>query len=475
MHKPLRTLVSVAVIGLTATSTAYSGGFSLYTESSPAAIGNYAAGIAAEAADASTGWYNPAGLVLINKQQVVSGGVGVFPKASITGRSTFRAPAPLPAYVQNFDGLNGAENALVPSFHYALPLGENATFGFSAVSPFGLATDWGTTSQVRYKATLSEFLTTNVSPQLGFRLNDNFSVGAGVDFQYARVKFNTMLGLPNLFAGTPSPAGAVDTLSYNNGNSIGVGFHTGVMAMFNDKHTRIGVNYQSKMRHQFNGQSRLVGKLASPGIILGSVQSVAAANNSAVFKNNQLFSNPIELPDVLTISGYQDINETIAILGSAVYTGWSSFSTIQLNNVAAPIIPPSTAVRLGQVNSTTQQNYSDTWRFALGANYHLNKKVMLRMGGGYDPTPTNDGFRDIRLPDVSRWALSVGTHYQARSNIGLDLGYTHIFSTGDSIINRTEAVGSGSYNINAIAKGSVDLVGAQVVWVMDKEIDAPTK
>ena len=36
---------------------AYAGAFSLYTESSTTALGTFAAGVAAEAGDASIGWY----------------------------------------------------------------------------------------------------------------------------------------------------------------------------------------------------------------------------------------------------------------------------------------------------------------------------------------------------------------------------------------------------------------------------------
>ncbi len=475
MHKPLRTLVSVAVVGIIATSTAYSGGFSLYTEDSPSAIGNYAAGIAAEAADASTGWYNPAGLALIHKQQMVAGGVGIFPSAKLSGTSTFSTSG-FENYVQNFQDLQGGDNAFVPAFHYALPVGDKVTFAFSSVSPFGLSTDWDQTSAVRYQATLSELITVNLSPEFGVKLTDHFAYGAGLDVQYARVKFNTIFGAPNLYAPI-LPATLVDTLSYNNGNSVGVGFHTGVMAMFNDNHTRIGLNYQSKMRHSFHGQSRLVGKLASPGIILGDLASVLNASSSAVFKNNQLYSNPIELPDVVTLSGYQDVNESLALLGSVVYTGWSSFKQITLNNVAAPAINPlTTQVSLVQAVSSKQQNYLDAWRFALGANYRVNQQWMLRAGGGYDATPTNNAFRDVRLPDVNRWALSIGTHYQARPSIGVDVGYTHIFSADNSRVNRTDAIGTSStFNVNAVSQAYVDLVGAQVVWNIDKAVEAPTK
>jgi long-chain fatty acid transport protein len=282
-----------------------------------------------------------------------------------------------------------------------------------------------------------------------------------------------MLGTPTLYA--PFNPAAVDSLSYNNGNSIGVGFHTGVMTMFNDQHTRVGLNYQSKMRHKFHGQSRLTGPLASPGIILGLPNSVLTANPSSVFKNNELSSNAVDLPDILTLSAYHDLNDTVALLGSVVYTAWSSFKYVELDNVAAPSINPNTTVSLVKAISISPQNYSDVWRFALGANYRVNPLLMLRVGGGYDATPTNNIDRDVRLPDSNRWALSVGAHYQARPSIGVDVGYTHLFAS-DPVINRFDRLSSTStYTVNATGNAYADLVGAQVVWTIDKEIAAPSK
>lgn len=475
MHKPLRTLVSAAVIGVLSTSAAYAGGFSLYTESSPAATGNFGAGIAAEGGDASIGWYNPAGLVLIQEQQAVFGGVGVFPKAKLSGVSTYRAPFlpfNLPDYHETFSGLNGGENAFVPAFHYALPLGENATFGLSVVSPFGLATDWGIDSPVRYQATYTELITTNVSPEIGGKLTENFAVGAGLDLQYARVKFNRVLGLPTLFGNIIPPLNPMgaDSLSYNKGNSFGVGFHAGVLAMSSDKHTRVGLNYQSKMKHTFHGYSRLSGPLANAGSVF------LPLDPTTIRRSEELSSNNIELPDVVTLSGYHDVNDQLALLGSAVYTGWGVFKTIQLNNVQAPGTGPGGTITPIYANSTSSQNYKDAWRFALGANYRLNPLWMLRVGGGYDATPTNDIDRDVRLPDTDRWALSVGAHYQMKPDIGIDVGYTHLFSGSDPTVNKTDVLTpTSSYGVNANGRASADLVGIQAVWTMDHVMPAPTK
>jgi long-chain fatty acid transport protein len=473
MHKPLRTIVNTAILSVLAASTAHAGSFSLYTESSGAAIGNYAAGVAAEAADASTGWYNPAGLALLHNQQVVFGGVGVFPSSKLTGSSTFHAP-PSGDYIEHFSGIEGGKSAFVPSFHYARPLGENTTFGFSVVSPFGLSTDWGIASPVRYEATFSELITANFSPELGTKLTENFAVGAGLDLQYARVKFNRMIGIPQIADVVSGQPSFYDTLSYNKGSSFGVGYHLGVMGLFNEQHTRIGLNYQSKMRHTFNGYSELSGPLASTGNAIFGIlpYNVRYANN--------LNSAPIQFPDVITLSAYHDLNDSLAFLGSVVYTGWSCFNTIQLNNVPAPSIssglPLPGAVSPVVVNSVSQQNYNDAWRAAIGANYKFNQQWMLRVGGGYDQTPTNNIDRDVRLPDVDRWALSVGAHYQAKPNLGVDVGYTHLFSVNDASVHHTDPLTSTSYYmVNATGKVSADLVGAQVVWAIDQPAPIATK
>jgi len=462
MQKPMRTLVSLAVVTMLANTAAHAGGFSLYTEASGAAIGNYAAGIAAEGADASIGWYNPAGLVLIHQQQAVFSGVGVFPSSKLTGTSTFvtttgEPPQVLPAYTQRFSGLQGGKNAFVPSFHYALPLGDRATFGFSVVSPFGLSTEYDQNSPVRYAATYSELLTVNVSPELGAKLTDNFSVGAGLDLQWAQVKFNRMLGAPTLLQYSRVYPFSYDSLSYNKGHSLGVGFHAGVMTMFNDNHTRVGLNYQSSVEHKFHGYSQLSGRLADPDLM-----------DMATVRSNSLSSNNIKLPKIVTLSGYQDINNKLALLGSVVYSGWNSFKTIQLNNVAA--FSASTPSPQILVNSTSAQNFRNAWRVALGANYHVNEQWMMRVGGGYDQTPTVNAERDVRLPDANRWALSVGTHYQMRPNIGFDLGYTYLFASKDPIVNKTDLFGTTStYNVNARADVHAHLVGLQAVWIIDQD------
>lgn len=479
MLQPIKTLGSLAVMAMMSYQPLYAGGFSLYTESSAAAIGNFGAGIAAEGADASIGWYNPAGLVLLREQEFVLGGVGVLPSIQLTGVSTYTTNNPLllsnPTYTQSFNGLQGAESAMIPSFHYAKPLGKRAVFGLSFVSPFGLSTQYQNDSPVRYAATLSQLKTATLSPEIGGLLTDHWSFGLGLDLQYASVEFNRMIGSPVYlqFFSMANPGSGVtpftlDSESNNAGDSFAVGYHLGTLFMFDDNHTRLGLNYQSGTSHFFRGHSQLMGRLADPTL---NIFEPDIANPKAVYTSNTLYSNGIELPAIVTLSGYRDLNDQWALLGSVVFTGWSIFQTIQLNQVAAgvPMADGSGTVVQTAVNATTREDYKNTWRAALGANCRVNEQWMVRVGGGYDQTPTILMDRDVRLPDSDRFAVSIGAHYQPRPNIGLDVGYTYLFAVHDAIINNTQAIGTSStYQVNATSKNSAQLVGLQVVWAMDK-------
>lgn len=472
----MRKIKILQVIGLSLfiADAVRAGGFALYREGSVVAIGNYGAGIAAEAPDASTAWYNPAGLVLIDKPQWIVTGIGVFPRVLLTGDSLYQTipnlanPSEKLTYTQSFQNVQASPNAFVPSLFYALPLGERATFGFSVNAPFGLATSYEADSALRYSATLTKLETFNFSPELGGRLTDHLSLGAGIDFQYATVKFNQILGSPafeNIINQSPS---ALDSQIYNSANSFNMGFHAGIMMMFNDNHSRIGLNYLSEMRHQFNGRSQLVGPLADPNL---NIYTPDLANPNATYESHTLSSNKMAFPAIVTLSAYQDINDAIALLGSVVYSGWGSFSAINLYGVAigVPSQSPSGGNTLTKGESINPQGFENVWRFSLGSNYKINSKWKLRMGGGYDQTPTTNAFRSIRLPDGNRWALALGAHYQPYISVGFDIGYSYIFARSiETIAHRQQIDAQSIAAINAHNKAAGQLIGLQLVWTIDK-------
>jgi long-chain fatty acid transport protein len=439
----------------------FAGGFSLYTEGSVSELSVFAAGSAAEAPDASIGWYNPAGLVLMPDDSLVVSGVGVLPNTTLIGTSTYETTG-TPPYIeslQSFKTLNGGRNAVVPALHAVHPLGERAALGLSIVSPFGLSTDWGNTSPLRYAGTLTELLTVLVSPEIGGYLTDNLTIGAGLDLEWARVTFNAIAGSPAALQylqsiGSSLTATALDSRSENVGSSFGVGFHAGLLAFFNDERTRIGLNFQSAIEHRFEGTSTLTGPLADVNL--------EDLNATAVYQLNTLSSNNIRLPNITTLSVYHDVTDQWTVLGSAVFTGWSVFKTTQLDSVAG-FNAESGAQE--PITVLAEQHYRNAWRFALGALYNFNERWTWRVGGGFDQTPTVSAERDARLPDIDRWATAIGLHYQPRPSIGFDIAYVYLWGAGHVPVHKTQVFNeTSSVTVDAWGQNHANLAGFQVVW-----------
>ena len=72
---------------------------------------------------------------------------------------------------------------IIPSILYAThKLNDTISIGFGINNPFGLSTNWSPTSETNQVATLSDIKTTDFNPNIAVKVNDKFSVAAGVDF-----------------------------------------------------------------------------------------------------------------------------------------------------------------------------------------------------------------------------------------------------------------------------------------------------
>ncbi len=118
-----RKLVSaLSLTGLIILSShAMASGFQLW-EQDAASIGNYHAGYAAAAYDASTAFYNPAGLSRFKEQQLVIAADNIFSsfkfRGSVRVNSIGGGLVPEPVTAQ------GGNYGFVPALHYVAPLSD---------------------------------------------------------------------------------------------------------------------------------------------------------------------------------------------------------------------------------------------------------------------------------------------------------------------------------------------------------------
>lgn len=450
--KRLFLLMSTAgVVGLT--SQAVAAGFQLW-EQDGATVGNYHAGRAAEAADASTAFYNPAGLVLIKNQQIVAGVVPIMTDFKFRGTVNTTVIAPLVGNPTTGDvptTVEGGTFNAVPNLHYASPLAKWAVFGFSIDAPFGLNINYGYPTNMRYALTQASLRVIDISPSIGIALTNKFSIGAGFDFERARGEFDSVATVPGTLFGATPP----DTTSKNIGNSYANGYHLGALYQFTPE-TRIGISYQSKVSHHLKGNSRFTGPLAN---------ATGIAFPGGVQGDNNLKAT-INLPATTAVSIFHTINPTWEVMGTVQYTQWSILRDVVLQNISGAVVSSITGLPVASNSIVVDipQHYRNTWNFSAGANYHVNEKVMLRGGLGYDQTPSKDAYRNVILPDASRIAVAFGLHYQANSSFGFDAGWTHLFAFATRVNNPPDVLGPQVVLTGGSFTGNADVLGFQVKW-----------
>ncbi|MBI5448386.1 MAG: transporter [Gammaproteobacteria bacterium] len=445
-------------VALTAlwSSQALAGGFLLW-EQNGAGVGDYHAGYAVDAADASTEFYNPAGLTYLKNTQAVAGLVIVPTKIEYTGTVQVSTINPPPVAAQYVSGAPAGGVNAIPDFHFAQALSPRLWWGLGVNVPFGLATDYSTDTYLRYGATKTQLQTIDVTPSLGYKLFNNFSVGAGLDAVYAQATFDQYSG----FADNPF----FDTLSDNRLSSWGYGYHLGALYQVTPR-SRLGLAYHSKVDEEMTGRSRFVGYLANSGAFLDPLVYGEQISNE--------LKSSLSLPPYTTLSGLYNLTQQWTLLGSVTYTQWSYIKALELQNLA--IADSSTGTATNNGVAYINQDFRNTWNVALGAEYAVSPKVMLRTGVGYDQTPVRDSsLRYIPTPDADRYAVAVGGHYQVNKKVGTDIGWTHLFIL-NAPVHSSSTVGVNPNNPNpngqtVTANGTVnttaDVFGFQLSWNFD--------
>src|SRR5690606_7974368 len=132
-HFRLPAKTALASAFLFCSSTTVMASSFLILEQSPAHLGHAFAGTASNINDATTVFFNPAGMSQVKNRQVSVAGNVIFTEAAFNDNGS------------NTGGTAGKteEVALVPNLYAVHPLSDQWTFGIGVNAPFGLASDYG--------------------------------------------------------------------------------------------------------------------------------------------------------------------------------------------------------------------------------------------------------------------------------------------------------------------------------------------
>jgi long-chain fatty acid transport protein len=380
-----------ALIAVAFSGSAAAAGFQLL-EQNASGLGNAYAGSAAVAENASTIFYNPAGMTQLKDVEISTGVslVSASYKFSNSGSSTGVLSG----------NADGGTDGYVPNAYMAWRVAKDISIGLGIGAPFGLMTDYSNPWYGSAQSLKFQIKTINVNPSIAWRANDWLSIGGGVNYQTIDAEYVRAYGVAN---STVARMTAKLVL-----NDTAWGWNAGALFTLSPA-TKVGVSYRSTVKYDTTGNVKVTG--------FAPIDTKAS----------------VKLPDTFILSATHKLTPQWELLGDISWTGWSSIPKIDVLTASGALV------------QTLETDFRDTWRVAAGANYQLNDAWKLKFGLAYDQTPVKGAStRLVSLPDNDRVWLSIGTQWKPAKNTTIDVGATYLLIEDTEINNNQSTSGRGT-------------------------------
>lgn len=411
---------------------AHSAGFQV-SETSVSGLGRAFAGEAAIADNAAVGARNAAALTRFNTT-AFSGGLTIIDPdvhADVEENSSYSAAS------TSRDAKDIATTEYVPNIHIIQPIDDKLAVGFSAFSNFGLSTDYPKDFYAGSIAGSTELVTMNFNPNIAYKLNDQWSIGAGISAIYADAELKRQTGA---LTNTPPALGfgsSTDQVAQLSGDGWGFGWNLGLLWEL-DENNRFGLTYRSQTDVTLDGDYQ--GLSSKKKKVDGELE--------------------LNLPEIIEFSGFHQLNQQFAVHYSAMYTGWDRFEELKATGSKCK-------------NNTCfekEEGWDNSWRYALGATYTMDDHWAFRAGYAYDESPVSAEKRTLSIPDSDRHWWSLGATYTANDNLSIDAGFA--FLDGDQVNGSEKLTDNnqvetfvGDSTVNFSAGGDAYIYGLQLNYL----------
>jgi long-chain fatty acid transport protein len=379
---------------LTLSGQAWAGGLYIQEFATPS-LGSANAGSQAWADNASTAFFNSAGMTRIEGNELMVGAGLLYVDVQFD-------PAP-DTPVAGGDGGNAGGWAPLMNAAYVHSISDDLKLGLDMFSFSAAVLTYDDTWAGRYQNQNVEIFTVTVHPSLAYRVNNWLSIGGGVGLMYATLEMEVAVPHP-VFPGV-APDGKAkidgDDLEYN----------VNLSALFElSERTRLGVTYWSEINLNFSGDASI-----SPAGFQTSIET--------------------KLPLVQFIKAgiYHDLSDRLALLGSVGWEDWSRMENVNLST--------------GSGGASLPRNWKDTWHFAGGVHYRLSDPWLLQCGIAYDTSPVDAEDRTADMPIDRQIRFNIGAVYTKSETLTIG-GAVEYADLGDADID--SSLLKGSYKDNAL-------------------------
>lgn len=398
-------LISMAAVS--APTMVAAGGFSL-NEQSASAMGVANAGAAANPENATTVFFNPAGMSQLSGTNLSFGAAVLDIKAELDG-STGAATSAVGQPISGGNGGDFVPLAVLPNLYLTHEVNDWLDVGFGIHAPYGLKANYDNDFIGRYFADRTELTAIALSPSIALNDGNGFSMGFGVNLMYAEGRLSKFQDYSESEAklralGYSGPAleeGYVDI----QGDDVAATFSVGLLWELNER-TQVGLSAQTGTELELEGEGTLSNM---PQVALGAgglAVSVADVSEQVMV--------PLEIPESLTFGIRHRLTDTVTLLGGATWAKWSRF--VALDVISREQNGPISAAGSAKYGADgyvghVSENWNDTWQFNVGGIWQMTPAWALKAGYAYDQSPVPDTFRTARIPSDDRQWLSLGTQY----------------------------------------------------------------
>ncbi|WCP68006.1 outer membrane protein transport protein [Vibrio tubiashii] len=417
--------VTIATTSL-ASQQALAAGFQLNSQSATG-LGRAFAGDAVIADNASVMSRNAAAMSLFDRTEI-SVGFNVIDSEVKISDSTYTSPLGSQSVA---DTTNDA-TSVVPNLYLVHPVNDKFAVGLGIYSNFGTTNEfdsnWGskTGAVVLQGSTptpvpgadafggITNVTTTNIALLSSYRINEQWSVGGGLDIIYGEGELKRTTTMNNTILGGTTDAELMNI----DASGWAVGFNLGTVFEM-DENNRFGLSYHYSPEKEVSGT------------VTYNTQS-----NIGDLK--------IPLPDMFEFSGYHRIENTkFAVHYSVQWIGWSAFD------------------RLVTTNGTEIKEYKwkDTFHYSIGGTYYVNENWEARVGYMFDEG-VQDELTSVSVPDSDRQWFSAGATYHINKDQAIDVGFTYLVGK-DKQVNDTITSGATTLKLDTTTKATAMLFGVQ--------------
>ncbi|MGN5079264.1 outer membrane protein transport protein [Aeromonas veronii] len=365
-----------------ATGQVHAAAFQL-NEHSASGLGRAYAGEAAIADNASVLARNPAAMTTFDKMAVSVSGTYIKPDVDVEGT------IPLRGVSASQDDI--APAAFVPASYFIQPINDQWAWGIGLFSNYGLSTEYDKSFNAGSGAGDTSLVTFNINPNIAYRINEQFSIGAGINAVYGAAELNRFNG--DLIPQLPNAT----RVSHMKGDTWGFGWNIGTLYEINENN-RLALTYRSQVDMSFDGDYS------------NDLPTIAGGLAGRTIDGNL----KLDLPAQAEFAGYHRLNQQFAVHYSVNWTDWSAFQELKATSSS------------GATLLQKDEKFKDSTRYAIGGTWYINPVWEARLGFAYDKTPIEAEYRSLSIPDSDRIWYSAGTTYHVNQDMSLDFGLTYI-------------------------------------------------